>query len=41
MGRALKERLELDKRHVIGVDIHEADIAADLSIDDGRREATK
>lgn len=39
MGRATAERLRADGHRVIGVDVKEADVVADLSTPDGRARA--
>lgn len=39
MGAATKARLEADGQRVIGVDLRDADVIADLGTDDGRRDA--
>lgn len=39
MGAATKERLEADGQRVIGVDVHDADVVADLATPEGRQGA--
>lgn len=41
LGLATKDRLEADGHRVIGVDLHHADITADLSTTDGRQSAVE
>lgn len=41
IGAATKQRLERDGAEVIGVDLHDADVVADLSSPDGRRAAVE
>ena len=39
MGRAAVEQLRWEGHRAIGVDLHNADVIADLSTEDGRRHA--
>jgi NAD(P)-dependent dehydrogenase (short-subunit alcohol dehydrogenase family) len=41
IGRAVRDRLERSGLHVVGVDLHDAEIEADLATAEGRRHAVR
>ncbi len=41
IGAGIRSRLERDGARVVGIDLHDAEVVADLSTAEGRREAVR